>query len=127
MRCLYQPMKCLILQLAQAQVPLHKNRNIASLTKHLIIRDNGDTIFQLFYYHTKMIVKDHLLKRSREAQHLENQGITVFMLTYTSASDIEEHIESATVTKCDVNQDADRLVKLDQLVNTPSDYSFYQK
>ncbi|VEN46584.1 unnamed protein product, partial [Callosobruchus maculatus] len=69
MRCLYQPMKCLILQLAQG----------------------------------------------REAQHLENQGITVFMLTFTSASDIEEHIESATVTKCDANQDADRLVKLDQL------------
>ncbi|VEN63245.1 unnamed protein product [Callosobruchus maculatus] len=63
-----------------------------------------------------MIVKDHLVKRSREAQHLENQGITVFMLTFTSASDIEEHIESATVTKCDANQDADRLVKLDQLV-----------
>ncbi|VEN53068.1 unnamed protein product [Callosobruchus maculatus] len=33
-------------------------------TQHLIIRDNGDTIFQLFYYHTKMIVKDHLLERS---------------------------------------------------------------
>ncbi|VEN55353.1 unnamed protein product [Callosobruchus maculatus] len=33
---------------------LHKN------TKHLIIRENGDTIFQLL-----MIVKDHLLKRSR--------------------------------------------------------------
>ncbi|VEN36651.1 unnamed protein product [Callosobruchus maculatus] len=63
-----------------------------------------------------MIVKDHLLKISREAQHLENQGITVFMLTFTSASDIEELIESATVTKCDANQDADRLVKLDQLV-----------
>ncbi|VEN41220.1 unnamed protein product [Callosobruchus maculatus] len=53
---------------------------------------------------------------TREAQHLENQGITVFMLTFTSASDIEEHIESATVTKCDANQDPDRLVKLDQLV-----------
>ncbi|VEN52743.1 unnamed protein product [Callosobruchus maculatus] len=70
MRCLYQPMKCLILQLAQG----------------------------------------------REAQHLENQGITVFMSTFTSASDIEEHIESATVTKCDANQNPDRLVKLDQLV-----------
>ncbi|VEN38962.1 unnamed protein product [Callosobruchus maculatus] len=69
MRCLYQPMKCLILQLAQAhvpqRVPLHKNRNITSLTKHLIIRDNGDTIYQLFYYHTKMIVKHHLLKRKK--------------------------------------------------------------
>ncbi|VEN37338.1 unnamed protein product [Callosobruchus maculatus] len=56
------------------------------------------------------------LASTREAQHLENQGITVFMLTFTSASDIEEHIESATVTKCDANQDPDRLVKLDQLV-----------
>ncbi|VEN49192.1 unnamed protein product [Callosobruchus maculatus] len=53
---------------------------------------------------------------TREAQHLENQGITVFMSTFTSASDIEEHIESATVTKRDANQNPDRLVKLDQLV-----------